>query len=93
MLLTFIEVNDMRGRKWTPEQKAEQAAKIRSWKPWTRSTGARTPEGKAIISQNVRRGQVKRQAAIEAARAQIEALQASVRKLRTRGADVAALLK
>ena len=39
-------------RVWTDEQKAEQAAKIGRWKPWLSSTGARTPEGKAIASQN-----------------------------------------
>ena len=39
-------------RIWTDEQKAEQAAKIGRWKPWLWSTGARTPEGKAIASQN-----------------------------------------
>lgn len=39
-------------RKWTPEQKARQAELIGSWQPWKQSTGARTPEGKAIASQN-----------------------------------------
>ncbi len=39
-------------RKWTPEQKARQAELIGGWQPWKRSTGARTPEGKAIASQN-----------------------------------------
>ena len=39
-------------RKWTPEQKARQAELICGWQPWKQSTGARTPEGKAIASQN-----------------------------------------
>jgi hypothetical protein len=43
-------------RHWTPEQRAQQSAKIRQWQPWTRSTGARTPEGKAVSSRNAYRG-------------------------------------
>lgn len=34
----------MAARHWTAEQVAKQAAKIRQWQPWARSTGARTPE-------------------------------------------------
>jgi hypothetical protein len=45
----------MAARKWTPEQRAQQAVKIRHWQPWTKSTGAQTPEGKAKVSQNARR--------------------------------------
>jgi hypothetical protein len=45
----------MAARKWTPEQKAQQAVKIRQWQPWAKSTGAQTPEGKAKVSQNARR--------------------------------------
>lgn len=37
---------------WTPERRARQAALIRTWKPWERSTGARTAEGKARSSRN-----------------------------------------
>lgn len=39
-------------RKWTDEQKAQQAEKIRQWQPWTKSTGAKTIEGKARSSRN-----------------------------------------
>ncbi|CBJ42546.1 conserved protein of unknown function [Ralstonia solanacearum CFBP2957] len=39
-------------RRWTPEQRATQAEKIRRWKPWERSTGPTTDEGKAAASQN-----------------------------------------
>lgn len=46
----------MAARQWTPEQRAKQAAKIRQWQPWTRSTGARTPEGKAASSRNAYKG-------------------------------------
>lgn len=41
---------------WTPERKAKQSALIQNWKPWDKSTGARTPEGKAVSSQNAYKG-------------------------------------
>ncbi|PQV51794.1 hypothetical protein B0G83_1041 [Paraburkholderia sp. BL21I4N1] len=37
---------------WTTERKAKQAEAIRRWKPWERSTGPTTEEGKAGASQN-----------------------------------------
>ncbi|HAO32415.1 MAG TPA: hypothetical protein DCQ84_05580 [Candidatus Competibacteraceae bacterium] len=37
---------------WTPERRAKQAALIHTWKPWERSTGPRTAEGKAVASRN-----------------------------------------
>jgi hypothetical protein len=36
----------------TPERQAKQAEAIRRWKPWERSTGPTTDEGKAVSSQN-----------------------------------------
>ncbi|RQS22454.1 hypothetical protein DIE00_34090 [Burkholderia sp. Bp8989] len=39
-------------RRWTPEQRAAQAEKIRRWKPWERSTGPVSDDGKAASSQN-----------------------------------------
>ncbi len=50
---------------WTPERRARQAALIRSWKPWERSTGPRTEDGKAIASSN-------RQRALDAAKQDVE---------------------
>jgi hypothetical protein len=41
---------------WTQERRAQQSLKIRQWQPWTRSTGARTPEGKAASSRNAFKG-------------------------------------
>jgi hypothetical protein len=41
---------------WTPERRAKQSALIQTWKPWDKSTGARTPEGKAIASRNAFKG-------------------------------------
>ncbi len=41
---------------WTDERKARQANAIRRWKPWQRSTGPRTAEGKARVARNSYRG-------------------------------------
>ncbi len=41
---------------WTPERRAKQAEAIRRNKPWLRSTGPRTAEGKAIASRNADKG-------------------------------------
>jgi hypothetical protein len=41
---------------WTPSRRASQAEKIRSWSPWLRSTGPRSPEGKARVARNSYRG-------------------------------------
>ena len=42
----------MPARRWTAEQKARQAALIRTWEPWKQATGPRTPQGKAVSSKN-----------------------------------------
>ena len=41
---------------WTSARRLGQAEAIRRWQPWTRSTGPRTPEGKARSSRNRYRG-------------------------------------
>jgi hypothetical protein len=41
---------------WTADRKARQAALIRSWRPWERSTGPRTANGKAKASKNAWKG-------------------------------------
>lgn len=46
----------MANNGWTPERRARQAAMIHRWKPWQRSTGPKTPEGKAIVARNPHRG-------------------------------------
>lgn len=50
---------------WTPERRARQAELIRKVKPWLKSTGPRTVEGKAKASEN-------RQKALEKARRDVE---------------------
>ncbi len=53
---------------WTPERRARQAAIIRTWKPWKRSTGPRTDRGKAASSGNRARSLQAAMAEIERAR-------------------------
>ena len=43
-------------RQWTQEERGQQSALIQTWKPWNKSTGAKTPEGKAISSRNAFKG-------------------------------------
>jgi murein endopeptidase len=38
--------------RWTPEARFKQSELIRQVRPWEKSTGPRTPEGKAISSKN-----------------------------------------
>lgn len=46
----------MAARHWTPEQRREQAERIKTWCPWESSTGPRTPEGKARAAGNAWKG-------------------------------------
>ena len=39
-------------RRWTQEEKDRQAVLIRSWKPWDRSTGPSTEQGKKQSAKN-----------------------------------------
>jgi hypothetical protein len=48
--LVGLEMTKVNG--WTPERRARQAALIRTWQPWARSTGPRTDEGKARTARN-----------------------------------------
>jgi len=41
---------------WTPERRESQAQAIRRWKPWERSTGPATAEGKARSKLNGYKG-------------------------------------
>jgi cob(I)alamin adenosyltransferase len=68
-------------RTWTDEQKARQAALIHRWKPWTRSTGARTPQGKATSSRNVLVGNANRAAALAQARQELREAEQKVFRL------------
>ncbi len=37
---------------WSAERRARQAALIHNWRPWERSTGPRTADGKARSARN-----------------------------------------
>lgn len=37
---------------WTAARRQKQALAIHRWKPWLKSQGPATPEGKAIVSRN-----------------------------------------
>lgn len=39
-------------RNWTIEQRQRQRELIQRWKPWIKSTGAKTPDGKKKSAQN-----------------------------------------
>ncbi len=41
---------------WTSERRARQTELIQKWRPWEKSTGPNTPEGKARVSQNAYKG-------------------------------------
>lgn len=41
---------------WTEEKRQRERDRINQTKPWLQSTGARTPEGKMISSQNAYKG-------------------------------------
>ncbi len=41
---------------WTSERRARQTELIQKWRPWEKSTGPKTPEGKAKVAQNAYKG-------------------------------------
>jgi hypothetical protein len=41
---------------WTLERRRRQAELIRGWKPWDKSTGPKTIEGKSTVASNAWRG-------------------------------------
>lgn len=41
---------------WSLERRARQAELIRSWRPWERSTGPRSAEGKTRTAHNADKG-------------------------------------
>ena len=41
---------------WTPERRARQAELIRQWRPWEKSTGPASAQGKALAARNAWKG-------------------------------------
>lgn len=70
------------GRKWTPEQRAQQAARISEWKPWESSTGPRSEAGKSRASRNADKGgEAGKQQRLDQALGDLDELLAKVKKL------------
>ncbi len=44
---------------WTPERRARQAELIKQWRPWEKSTGPTSKEGKKRSSRNAWKGGVR----------------------------------
>lgn len=44
--------------RWTDEARAKQAERIRKSKPWLKSTGPRTEQGKRVSRMNARKAGV-----------------------------------
>ena len=53
------------GNGWTPERRARQSALIQRWRPWEKSTGPKSEDGKATASQNAVLHGFRSRAAIE----------------------------
>lgn len=60
---------------WSPERRAKQAEIIRSSKPWLKSTGPRTAEGKARTASNALKHGFRSRAYIERIRAERQLVQ------------------
>ncbi len=61
---------------WTPERRAKQSQAIQRWKPWEKSTGPKSADGKSKVGRNSYRGGVRPtlRALAKALRRQAEAL-------------------
>ena len=62
--------------EWSPERRARYAALIRQRRPWEKSTGPKSAEGKARVARNAWRG---------GTRGQLRELARLLRELRTSG--------
>lgn len=41
---------------WTAERRERQSSAIQQWKPWQKSTGPKTAQGKAVVARNAFKG-------------------------------------
>lgn len=72
------------GISWTEKRRKEYKDRIMLTKPWEKSTGARTPEGKAITSQNAKKHFTERKSFLDE-------MAASVNKLSRLSSELAAI--
>jgi hypothetical protein len=42
--------------EWTAKRRKRQSELIQRWRPWERSTGPLTSEGKAVVARNAYKG-------------------------------------
>ena len=61
VLLTFNELGEVKNKagipaRDRPARRARQSVLIHQWKPWERSTGPRTSEGRALSARNAYKG-------------------------------------
>jgi hypothetical protein len=70
-----------RRKGWSPERRARQAAAIRAWQPWRKSTGPRTQAGKARSSRNALKHGSRSKATVEARREDRRILACAARNL------------
>jgi len=73
-------------RVWTEEQRARQAAKINDWKPWLKSTGPTSAEGRAASTNNVLTWIENRAKELDQARQALADAEAKIEEL-TRGKE------
>jgi hypothetical protein len=70
---------------WTDERRVRQSKAIRRWKPWLKSTGPRTANGKSRVSRNAWRGgeRPKLRALITELKAALAAQRYAIEQIRT----------
>ena len=67
---------------WSPERRARQAALIRGWAPWRRSTGPKTEAGKTRCSMNALKHGYRSQARIREKRLVLHILRLAERNIK-----------
>ena len=54
--MTTTKPSTINHNGWTEERRKAQSQAIQRWKPWLKSTGAKTAKGKAKVAQNAYKG-------------------------------------